>query len=181
MYMEIISIDYFRDCSTAGVYVTIDGSPEKVEYLIHGNNWGNARFDVTKDGWSIQNYPSHSELKELSLALEDFKHSEKYQGWQQTEEDIRRLEVDAHRLAGMVDVFTYWLKEQENPPLKAIVPPSEDIIKITETKLAKQLADEFDKAILSEMTCYAIRDGKFIFAPTPEGGFVKLEKNNEAE
>ena len=88
MYMEIVSIDYYRDCSTAGVFVFIDGSPEKVEYLIHGHNWDNARFDVTRDGWGFQNYPSNDELKELSLALEDFKHSEKYQGWQKTDTQV---------------------------------------------------------------------------------------------
>lgn len=181
MYMEIVSIDYYRDCSTAGVFVSIDGSPEQVEYLIHGHNWDNARFDVTRDGWSVQNYPSNDELKELSLALGDFKHSEKYQGWQQTADEIAYLEKEAHRLSGMVDVFRYWLKSQENPPTKAIVPPKEDVVEIVTTQLSKQLADMYDREILGNMQCLTIRDGKFIFTPMPKDGFIKLEKTNEEE
>lgn len=181
MNMEILSIDYYRDGSTAGVIVSIDGSPEQVEYLIHGHNWSNARFDVTRDGWGVQNYPSDDELKQLSLALEDFKHSEKYKGWQQTADEIAFLEKDAHRLSGMVDVFRYWLKSQENPPTKAIVPPKEDVVEIVTTRLSNQIAEMMEADVLEKMQCYAIRDGQFIFTPTPEGGFIKLRRNNEAE
>lgn len=121
--MDIFSIDYYRDCATAGVKVIIDNAQEPVEYLIHGNNFGNDRFDVTRDGWSVQNYPSLVELQELSHALSDFKYTGRYQGWQRTEEEINYLEVGAHRLGGMVSVFRHWLKNQKNPPTKAIVPP----------------------------------------------------------
>lgn len=180
MYMEILSIDYYRDGSTAGVIVSIDNLPETVEYLIHGHNFGNGRFDVTRDGWDVQNYPSNMELKELSFALEDFKYSEKYQGWQKTEEEINILEIGAHQLSGMVRVFRYWLNSQENPPTKAIVPPRENVEAITTAKLVKQLADEIDADILKKMPCYAIRDGNVIFTPVPEGGFIKLRRDNEA-
>jgi hypothetical protein len=181
MNMEILSIDYYRDCSTAGVFVSIDNSPERVEYLIHGHNFHNGRFDVTRDGWGVQNYPSNEELKELGLALEDFKHSEKYEGWQKTEEEIKYLEVNAHRLSGMVAVFRYWLNSQENPPTKAIVPPREDVVEIVTTRLSNQIAEMMEADVLEKMQCYAIRDGQFIFTPTPEGGFIKLRRNNEAE
>ena len=182
MNMSILSIDYYRDCSTASVLVSINNSPEVVEYLIHGHNFGNGRFDVTRDGWDAQNYPSQVELKELGLALEDFKHSENYNGWQKTEEEIKRLETNAHQLSGMVDVFRYWLNSQENPPIKAIVPPRENVKESTINKLVKQLADEINADILLKISSYEIRDGKFIFAPCPEGGFLNLRKDeNEAE
>ena len=179
--MDIISIDYYRDCSTAGVKVIIDNDQEPVEYLIHGNNFGNDRFDVTRDGWDVQNYPSDLELLELSIALMDFKYSEKYKGWQRTGEEIDILEADAHCLSGMVTVFRHWLKNQTNPPTKAIVPPSVDVVQEVQNKLMNQIAEMMENDVLERMRAIAIADGKVIFAPMPEGGFIKLEKTDETK
>lgn len=179
--MDIFSIDYYRDCATAGVKVIIDNAPEPVEYLIHGNNFGNDRFDVTRDGWGVQNYPSLVELQELSHALSDFKYTGRYQGWQRTEEEINYLEVGAHRLAGMVSVFRHWLKNQTNPPTKAIVHPRVDVVQEVQNKLMNQIAEMMENDVLERMRAIAIADGKLIFAPMPEGGFIKLEKTDETE
>lgn len=46
--------------------------------------------------------------------------------------------------------------------------------------MAKQLSDMFDREILENMQCYVIRDGKFIFTPIPEGGFLEpIRRDNE--
>lgn len=174
MYMDIIKIDILRDCGTAGVIVSIDGSGEFVEYLIHGHNWSNDRFDVTRDGWRIQNYPPIEELDTLAKALYDIDTtSQKYIGYHDSKVAIQ--------LSGMVNVFRNWIKAQKDPPTKAIVPPREDVVEIVTTKLANQIAEMMEADVLEKMQCYAIRDGQFIFTPTPEGGFIKLRRNNEAE
>lgn len=147
--MKITSIDYYRDCSTTGVIVEVDGN--STEYLIHGSNWGNNRFDVTVGGWSVQAYPCIRDLKELEAALADFEYSEQYTGWQKTSDQIEHLTKDAHALSGMVRVFRHWLENTENPPAGYPVQPPEDIEAIVVDRLSKELSEIMEQEALNNL------------------------------
>ena len=67
---------------------------------------------------------------------------------QRTEEEINYLEVGAHRLSGMVSVFRHWLKNQKNPPTKAIVAPRINVVQEVENKLMNQIAELMENDVL---------------------------------
>lgn len=146
--LKIIRIDFYRDCSTAGVLVQIDhegGFTETVEYLIHGHNSANKRMDVTRDGVMVQAYPSFYELKALQTALYDLDVSDPaYKGNHDAKVAVM--------LSGMVMSFMHWLKAHNENDIKLYAPEAAEERKRKEPfaeavdEMTAQLAESLEKS-----------------------------------
>lgn len=145
--MKILSINQYRDCGTMGVTVQLDDG-EVVEYLVHGHNRRNERFDVTRGGWKVQLTPTVQELKRLSAELWEYEYDPEIDYFKDKDLFMKILYV----VNGMIDVYVHYLDNTKNyVPGAYVTEPMKDPMDLAVEGMANQLAQMMEEECMNAL------------------------------
>lgn len=121
--MKIMRVDTYRDGGTGSIEV--EGPDGKIQYLVHGNNFTNARMDVTVGPFSNMKTPSIEELDDLCDLLWNFNAYEYAKSYgDESDQEVERVGKLALTLRGMIVAYQHHLTHTDTPlhrnPEKAI-------------------------------------------------------------
>lgn len=145
-------VDTYRDGGTGSIEV--EGPDGMIQYLVHGNNFTNARMDVTVGPFSNMKTPSIEELDDLCDALWNFnayEYAKSYDG--ESDQEVERVGKLALTLRGMIVAYQYHLTHT-NTPVHRNPEKASYIQKKMNEKLLEELrreANEIDKILLEKM------------------------------